>query len=189
MKIRLKAVAPVNKPWFFAKFLSWNNFLTQNSLTSLDKFLQSVDKCSCLSLRFLGNEDVGYCHQVSALSPAKVRSHFNEGLAPPTGKTNSRRLLTFSLTRKYLSCKELSCPKSCPPSPTWDGFHGFQCGDINIQPPYAPLDNLGIVLAAKLTAGSVKGAIPLHHILTSLSSHLNPTFLMQCYYLVYWEIF
>ena len=179
----------MNKPWFFAKFLSWNNFLTQNSLTSLDKFLQSVDKCSWLSLRFLGNEDVGYCHQVSALSPAKVRSHFNEGLAPPTGKTNSRRLLTFSLTRKYLSCKELSCPKSCPPSPTWDGFHGFQCGDINIQPPYAPLDNLGIVLAAKLTAGSVKGAIPLHHILTSLSSHLNPTFLMQCYYLVYWEIF
>lgn len=72
-----------------------------------------------------------------------------------------------------------------PSSPTWDGFHGFQCGDINIQLPYAPLHNLGIVLAAKLTVRSIKGAMPLYHILTSFFSHLNPTLLMQCYFLVY----
>lgn len=170
--------------------MSWNNFLTQNSLTSLDKFLQSLDKCSCLSLRFLKNENVGYCHQVSPLSPAKVRSHFNEGLALPTGKTNSRRLLTFSLTRKYLSCKELSCPKSCPQAPPGMAFMAFNVAiSISSYHIYAPLDNLGIVLAAKLTVRSIKGAIPLYHILASFFSHLNPTLLMQCYFLVYWEIF
>lgn len=93
------------------------------------------------------------------LNPAKLRSHFNEGPAPPTGITKGRKPWTFSLVRKYLSSKVHLVQNHVPQTPPGMAFMTDWSiwGYKDLATIWTTLDNSQVYFSSRAPCGVSQG--------------------------------